>query len=209
MNKIFTKAAMAVSIAAASFTSFLVSAETANVVASVQVKNTFDFAAGDPMNFGVIRVTNGGDAADFASVILPPLAGSNPGYIATAGTTNTDAVISVLDSTDFAPATFTISGASNFTDIVIQTIADVTMTTQDAAPGGPGFTLSDFKYYVVDGTNDGDTGEIDGSASIVTTDIDGAATFSVGATLTTDKAVFTQYGDVAYTGDVAVTVEYQ
>lgn len=209
MNKRFIKTAMAVTIAAASFTSFVVSAETANVVASVQVKNTFDFTAGDPMNFGVIRVTNGGDAADFASVVLPPLAGSNPSYIATAGTTNTDAVISVLDSTDFAPATFTISGASNFTDIVIQTITDVTMTTQDAAPGGPGFTLSDFTYYVVDGTNDGDTGDIDGSASLVTTDIDGSATFSVGATLTTDKAVFTQYGDVAYTGDVAVTVEYQ
>ncbi len=209
MNNLFTKVALAASITALSLTSSAVIAETANAVASVQVQNSFDFEVGDPMNFGIVRVTNGGDAADFASVVLPALAGSNPTYIATAGTTNTDAEISVLDSTDFAPATFTISGASNFTDILIQSVTDVDMTTQDSAPGGPGFTLSDFTYYVVAGSNTADTGDIDGSTSTVTTDIDGTATFSVGATLTTDKTVFTEYGDVSYTGDVAVTVEYQ
>ncbi|MBQ4831900.1 hypothetical protein J8L70_01465 [Pseudoalteromonas sp. MMG010] len=199
------------SIAAAfTFTSFATIAETTTVTASVTVQNSFEFTAGDPLNFGIIRATNGSSITDFASIELPALAGSNPIYDAT-GANGDTAEVSVLDDTDLSPATFTIAGASGFTDIAIEDMSGTTvdMIAQDAPPGGPGFTLSDFTFYVVDGTNSGDSGDIDGTPAIITTDINGSATFSLGATLTTDKTVFTSYtDDVAYTGDVSVTVNY-
>jgi hypothetical protein len=178
--------------------------QVATGTATVEVLNTFAFSATSSLDFGVIRATADSTAAgDVATLLMS----GDPAATATPGTTVNLAAITVL--TEGSPAEFTVSGVANFANLTIVVPVTATVMTASGLPGtAANFSVNSFTAWITSG---GNTGLYSGTNKLLA-DNGGAATFNVGATLTTDDAAaaITQgYEDgIAYSGTFDVTIEY-
>ncbi|WP_440055586.1 DUF4402 domain-containing protein [Pseudoalteromonas sp. T1lg65] len=158
--------------------------------ASVKVQNLFEVTNGNPLNFGTIRAqSHDSDIATYVMLAKPDAELQDP--------TNPDgtAAISVIEPG--SPATFEVTNAAPNQELTITnpTNLDIKGTS------GPGFTLSDFTYYVSSG---GTTGPV---ANKIKVDNLGNASFSMGATIST-VASTNSYEDGDFSADLQITLEY-
>jgi len=192
-NKILT-ALFAASIIGVAATA---QAETVTGTASLTVQNAFSLVETTQLSFGTITVaaaTGTHDAADDATMVLSPEGGTP--VITNAAATG-GAIGSIVAGT---PATFDVSGAAPFTDLVVTMTAGTTLTNSAAPPGNGAFTLSAFAAR--------ETGATSNIASLgnITTDLNGAKSFTLGATMTIDGS--SDYIDGLYSGTYNVEVSY-
>ena len=196
MNKIFTKAALAASMAALSFG---VIAETATFNAGVTVQNAFTFQSTADLDFGTIRATADTAATDTATLVLA----ANPATSSITAASGAGAEIAVLAAG--TPASFSVSGVSLFATLTIDATGVSGAISPVTAPAGTaGFTLGTPTYYVLTGANPN-------SAATTTIQVDstGAATFNMGATLTTDATTpSSDYIDGDYSGTFTLILDY-
>jgi hypothetical protein len=190
-----------------------------NTQASVKVKNAITFAETAPLNFGTVRanynVAQAANAsASAARVTLP--ADDAATMTATAGTNG----FSMNSLVRGSSAKYTVSGAAPFTAVNILITdaasgtagANVALTTANTA--APGFVIVGSSWTARDLVLNStfDIGDANGLGQI-TTDGTGAASFSVGAQLSTDLdntkgQNYDQNNEVEYTGQFAITVSY-
>lgn len=192
-NKILT-ALFAASIIGVAATA---QAETVTGTASLTVQNAFSLVETTQLSFGTITVaaaTGTHASADNATMVLSPEGGTP--VITNAAATG-GAIGSIVAGT---PATFDVSGAAPFTDLVVTMTAGTTLTNAAAPPGNGAFTLSAFAAR--------ETGATSNIASLgnITTDLNGAKTFTLGATMTIDGS--SDYIDGLYSGTYNVEVSY-
>lgn len=171
-------------------------AETVTGTASLTVQNAFSLVETTQLSFGTITVaaaTGTHDSDDDATMVLSPEGGTP--VITNAATGG--AIGSIVAGT---PATFDVSGAAPFTDLVVTMTAGTTLTNAAAPPGNGAFTLSAFAAR--------ETGATANIASLgsITTDLNGAKTFTLGATMTIDGS--SDYIDGLYSGTYNVEVAY-
>lgn len=197
MNKIFTKAALAASISLLAFNATAL--ESADVQASVTVQNAFTFTNDAGLNFGTIRATADPAGTTTATIVMPANPGADP--VATDGTN-----ASIAELVRGERALFSVSGVAPFGTLTLDSsgiTGNVNAVT--APPGTPKFTIGTPTFWLL-------TGGAGTGAAITTTlqvDATGAATFNMGATLTTDAAVTTTaYIDGEYRGTFALTLDY-
>jgi hypothetical protein len=172
-------------------------AETVTGTASLTVQNAFSLVETTQLSFGTITVaaaTGTHDSDDDATMVLSPEGGTP--VITNAAATG-GAIGSIVAGT---PATFDVSGAAPFTDLVVTMTAGTTLTNAAAPPGNGAFTLSAFAAR--------ETGATANIASLgsITTDLNGAKTFTLGATMTIDGS--SDYIDGLYSGTYNVEVAY-
>ena len=192
-NKILT-ALFAASIIGVAATA---QAETVTGTASLTVQNAFSLVETTQLSFGTITVaaaTGTHASADDATMVLSPEGGTP--VITNAAATG-GAIGSIVAGT---PATFDVSGAAPFTDLVVTMTAGTTLTNAAAPPGNGAFTLSAFAAR--------ETGATSNIASLgnITTDLNGAKSFTLGATMTIDGS--SDYIDGLYSGTYNVEVSY-
>jgi cell wall-associated NlpC family hydrolase len=200
MNLSMKKIAIVMVPTLLSLSSFSAVSKTATFTASVEVKNTFELEVVEPLSFGKIRATADTVSTSQASLTMP----ANPSATIAPPLTTTEAAISVLE--DGSPAKFTIDGVAAFTELTITDPTDTDITPKDAAPSGTAmFKLDSFTYFVVEGANPG----TDVSAGKIQVDAEGKATFTLGATLSTDPSTPTSdYLDGMYEGTFTLEVAY-
>ena len=164
--------------------------------ASVTVANSFILSKGaTELNFGTIRAVN--EDSQTASVVLDPSTGTKGTPTSTGG----NALIQNLASG--TAAVFEITNAAPSTPLTISLPStDITLSPTTTS-GGPSFTVGTFVAYL---PSTGSTYVTDGDLQ---TDSSGAATFRVGATLTTDSSTSTTaYESDDYEGFYRVEVQY-
>ncbi|ATD03928.1 MULTISPECIES: hypothetical protein [Pseudoalteromonas] len=197
MNKIFTKAALAASVSLFAFNATAL--ESADVQASVTVQNAFTFTNDAGLNFGTIRATADPAGTTTATIVMPANPGADP--VATDGTN-----ASIAELVRGERALFSVSGVAPFGTLTLDSsgiTGNVNAVT--APPGTPKFTIGTPTFWLLTGGA--------GTGALFTTtlqvDATGAATFNMGATLTTDAAVTTSaYIDGEYRGTFALTLDY-
>lgn len=185
---------------ALSLISLNVSAETASFNAGVKVQNAFTFTKTADLDFGTIRATADTAATETATLVLA----ANPATAATTASTDAaEAEIAVLAAG--SPASFSVSGVSPFATLSITGTGITGAISPVTAPAGTaGFTLGTPTYYVL-------TGATPNSVATTTIQVDstGAATFNVGATLTTDATTpASDYIDGDYSGTFTLLLDY-
>ncbi|MGQ8367403.1 hypothetical protein [Glaciecola sp. 1036] len=189
--------------AAALGTTSAMAQESVTSSASVVVQNAFDLAEVAPLDFGTVRATVDSDPTDdttnvsVASFALSP-AGTT-GSVAVAGGATTVAQLSVISSG--TPAEFAITNAAPFTSITLNAVSDFDLVNSAAAPGTAVFGVTSVVFRETGATANGTS---------VTTDINGEAGFTLGATLETDDATTAQtnYSDGTYSGTFVMEVQY-
>ena len=183
-----------------SFTPFTAFSKTASFQASVEVKNTFELAAVEQLSFGKIRASADTSGTTKATLTMP----ANPAATVAPPVTTDEAVIAVLE--EGSPAKFTIAGVAAFTELTITDPTETDITPKDVAPPGTAlFKLDAFKYFVVEGANPGT--EVSGNK--IKVNAEGKATFTLGATLSTDASTpDNDYIDGAYEGTFSIEVAY-
>ena len=196
MNKIFTKATLAVSLAVLSFGT---AAESVSFQAGVRVQNAFTLTNDAPLDFGTIRASGDLSGTEKATLVLA----ANPATSSTTASSDvTEAEIAIL--VPGTPASFPIAGVSPFGSLTISNPTE-TAIAPDAAPAGTAaFTLSLPTYYVL-------TGGTPNSVATTTIQVDasGEATFNLGATLTTTAVAATSdYIDGSYSGTFTLELNY-
>ncbi|MDN3400920.1 MULTISPECIES: hypothetical protein [unclassified Pseudoalteromonas] len=198
MNKIFTKAALAASISLFAFNATAL--ESADVQASVTVQNAFTFTNDAGLNFGTIRATADPAGTTTATIVMPANPSADP--VATDGTN-----ASIAELVRGERALFSVSGVAPFGTLTLDSsgiTGEVNAVT--APPGTPKFTIGTPTFWLLTG-GAGTGAAITGGTLQV--DATGAATFNMGATLTTDAAVTTSaYIDGEYRGTFALTLDY-
>ena len=196
MNKIFTKAALAASMAVLSFGA---AAESVSFQAGVTVQNAFTLTNDSALDFGTIRASADLAAAETATLVLAANPATSP---TTASTSIADAEIAIL--VPGAPASFSVSGVSPFGSLTI-TNPPESAISPDAAPAGTAtFTLGTPTYYVLTGATPNSA-----ATTAIQVDANGEATFNVGATLTTDATTPTSdYIDGTYSGSFTLELNY-
>ncbi|GAB0110332.1 DUF4402 domain-containing protein [Pseudoalteromonas distincta] len=208
MKKTLTKIALATSIATFSFGALAV--ENANFDATVTVQNAFTLTNDSDLNFGTIRASADTSGATSASITVS----SNP---ATSATTLNGAASIIAELVAGSPATFSVSGASAFAYLTFDlTNATGNITSVSPAPAGTAFfKVSAPSIRVLTGGNANtnlDLTDLTVTAGQLQVDGSGAATFSMGATLTTsnntDDSTTLDYIDGEYSGTFEVTLEY-
>lgn len=196
-----------------------------NTDATVVVQNTFAFAQDAALSFGTLRANadsnasdSGGDGSATPGItvatytVRPDSAVTSPVVRqltanggAVTGDELTPASISVLAAG--TAASYTASGASPFTPIQILasgTSDSITLINGLAPPSAPNFTVDQFLFEEV-GT--AGVGNVEGAT--FTTDVNGAVSFNVGATISTPTtATSVAYADGTYTGTFTVEVSY-
>ncbi|WP_371192761.1 hypothetical protein [Glaciecola sp. SC05] len=184
-------------------TSTAMAQESVSSSASIVVQNAFDLTEVAPLDFGTVRATVDSDPTDdtgsvsIASFTLG--ADGSTGSVSLAGGATTVAALSVI--ANGTPAEFAIANASPFTTINISSVTAFDLVNTGAAPGTAVFGVSSVIFREVGATANGTT---------VTTDIGGAAGFTLGATLSTDDATSAQtnYADGTYSGTFVMQVSY-
>ena len=193
MKTLIKSALVASSISAALLTSSAIAKDTARLEVKVEVKNLFSAEAGEPLDFGIIRVQ--GDAADVATMKIEADPTLTDPEIKNTG----DAVINLISTGG--------AGSINITDAAPNTELTITVpaaTTVDSV-GNASFDLKDFEFYVVSGAQP--NSEVTNNKFRV--DANGAATLSVGATLSTKALSGTDtYGGGVYTSKVDIEIAY-
>jgi hypothetical protein len=192
-NKILT-ALLATSLIGVAATA---QAETLSGTASLTVQNAFNLVETTQLSFGTITVakaTGTHDSNDDANMVLSPEGGTP--VITNAAATG-GAIGSIVAGN---PATFDVTGAAPFTDLIVTMTAGTTLTNASAPPGNGAFTLSVFAAR--------ETGATSNIASLgtITTDLNGAKSFTLGSTLTIDGSA--DYIDGLYSGTYSVEVAY-
>ncbi|PKF61168.1 hypothetical protein CW745_11070 [Psychromonas sp. psych-6C06] len=204
-----------------SATTSAVAVESVTSTATVTVQNAFTFSEGAALDFGTIRAaavaagdaTNGSDTGasggttpDVASLTLASI---------DAGTSIVDgatAAIQIL--TPGTAGTYTIAGVAPYSTLTITlptatSAAAIKLTSGSVPPGSAYFWMYDFEATVTSGTKNGTAYS---TAGDLTADLNGDASFSVGATLATSHPATASaqagYQDVAYTGSYTITVDY-
>jgi hypothetical protein len=165
--------------------------------ASVTVQNAFTLTEVDALSFGTITAVR--VSGTTSTLVL------NPDGTAENPTGN----IRVLAAG--TPASYTVAGAASFTDLNISVAADSIELSNAAAPGtNPTFNVDSFT--VTDGTA---TAPITSAGlgtftagTAMTTDVNGAMTIGLGATLTLADAADASLIDGSYEGQFTLTVEY-
>ncbi|MFT7356139.1 MAG: hypothetical protein ACI92T_003191 [Pseudoalteromonas distincta] len=208
MNKIFTKAALAASMAALSFGA--VAVENVSFNGTVTVQNAFTLTNDTPLNFGTLRANADTAAATEATLTLSP--NSTAASVIANGTGAT-----IAELVKGEPATFTVSGVSAFAFLTFNIDdAEGNITSVSPVPTGAAFfKVSDPSIRVLTGGNANTTLDLTDltiPAGQLQVDGTGAATFSLGATLTTsnntDDTTTSDYIDGDYSGTFALTLEY-
>ena len=172
-------------------------ATTISGTASLTVQNAFDVAESTPLSFGTITVakaTGTHAPADNATMLLAPEGG-------TPTITNKPVTGGAIGSiVAGSPATFDVSNAAPFTELTVNMTAGTTLQNASAPPGNGEFTLSAFAAR--------ETGETSNIATggKITTDVDGAKSFTLGATMTINGDA--DYVDGLYSGTYNVEVVY-
>lgn len=196
MKKIFTKVTLAASMIMLASN---VMAETATFNAGVTVQNAFTFDSTADLDFGTIRAKADTAATDIATLVLA----ANPATSSTTTASGAGAEISVLVAG--TPASFSVSGVSPFATLTIDDTGVTGAISPVTAPAGTaGFTLSTPTYYVLTGATPNST-----ATTTIQVDSTGAATFNLGATLTTDATTPTSdYIDGDYSGTFTLILDY-
>ncbi|NRB23577.1 DUF4402 domain-containing protein [Shewanella sp.] len=180
--------------------------ETAPSTATVKVQNAFDLAQVTGIDFGTIRVTSDiGTATATAEVATVTIYANGDSPSADSKVKASAQVI-----VDGAAATYTIAKVAPFSKLELTLPADdaVTLKAASAPSETSNFLLSGFEAYITSGANKGKAY----AAKNLAADSEGNVTFSVGATLKTDKrgteGAITAYVDGDYTGTFDVVVSY-
>lgn len=220
-NKFARKAGVAVALSAA-LLSMQVAAETQSMDIGVTVNNAITFTKVTDLNFGDVRAVSDAAATTCNGLYLPanpaqalrPVAlvadatatgGANP-CVTGVGT----AVMTSLGTTPAARASFTVSGAANFTPLTITVPESVTL--ENPNPLAPDFVFTFVHGY----RTSAPTADIfftvaagEGTEQ-VTTDGTGGFAFNLGGALLTNPGVnaVTTYDDTTYTGSITVEVGY-
>ena len=193
--------------------------ESVTSTATVTVQNSFTFTESSAIDFGTIRAaasptgdaTNGSDTEakpteDVATLIV---ASANS---ATTTTSGTNAIIQEL--LPAAAGVYTVAGVAPYSNLTITLPAltaanPIKLTPGSLPPGAAYFWMYGFEATVTSGANNNTAYSVDGD---LTADLNGDASFTVGATLATSFPTSTvnqgAYQDVAYTGDYIITVDY-
>lgn len=203
-------------LAATSVTSVNVMAEgVGHGTVTVTVKNSFDVEQATALNFGDIRATASGVAADptdatataaqTATMVMSPIDGTY-----TAGATAGDASIAGLG--DGTPGVFSMAKVGAYKNFTLEA-ADIELTKAGAETSDAFFLVKDFTFYIVDAV-DSTTGKLyDATSSVyLKSDADGNAFFRVGASIATSVNVAADqgnYDDMDYTGTYDVKVNYK
>ncbi|ALS32156.1 hypothetical protein PTRA_a0852 [Pseudoalteromonas translucida KMM 520] len=196
MKKLLTKTTLAASVALLAFGA---SAETATFNAGVTVQNAFTFQSTADLDFGTIRATADTATTDTATLVLA----ANPATSSKTAASGAGAEIAVL--TAGTPASFSVSGVSPFATLTIDATGVTGAISPVTAPAGTaGFTLSTPTYYVLTGANPNSA-----ATTAIQVDSTGAATFNMGATLTTDATTpSSDYIDGDYSGTFTLILDY-
>lgn len=190
------------------------SAETVQLDASVTVLNTFTLAQTTALSFGTVRAKASTDNANTANIVLPPASGATATSGTAVGADNTD-VPAMTTLTAGAQGVYAVTGAAAFTPLNMSISSNtIDLTLASAPPSAPNaFQLGTLR--AVDGSGNEiplvDSGVADGNT--LSTDVNGALTFTVGGTLSTQdhaSRAFTNgnYTDGAYSGSLTLTVDY-
>lgn len=201
MNKL---SILALTIAAVSFSS-QANTDTKSMTVSVQVQNTFTLTPGDGLSFGkLLAFADTDTSADHKASITLPANPAGKAVVANAGA----AKIQSLE--EGKPGSFTIAGLAPFSNLKIEAPATTTIAGALAVPGAPTFELSDLKFYIEGGPNNGKNYDDQSTTKVLlTSDDKGNAKFYVGGKLSTlPKATQAAYQDGNYTANVDVTVTY-
>ncbi len=172
--------------------------QNVNVPATLLIANSFAFAQTAVLNFGSVAIVNDG-----AALGTPGTLTLNPTTAVLTASAN-----DVLDVTQdyFRPLTGTsgagiTAGAFGITGAAATTVINITLPAApiqlDCAictPGNPELTL--------------DSWTTNAAASKVTTSAAGAASFTVGGTLSTDEDAAQEYENGTYVGSYTVTAAY-
>ena len=173
-----------------------VSAETVTSTATATVQNAFTLAEVSALDFGTFRATNDTAASAETATLTRP-ADPSASSTTTNGTTDLAALQSLVEG---APGEYTISGVANFSVMkLVLPSAAVSLTAPGNPPGVATFSADNW-------TANQEGTDITTSLAI-STDINGEATFNIGATLST-VASANAYTDVAYSGDYIIEVTY-
>ena len=165
-----------------------VSAETVTSTATATVQNAFTLAEVSALDFGTFRATNDTAASAETATLTRP-ADPSASSTTTNGTTDLAALQSLVEG---APGEYTISGVANFSVMkLVLPPAAVSLTAPGNPPGVATFSADNW-------TANQEGTDITTSLAI-STDINGEATFNIGATLST-VASANAYTDVAYSG---------
>lgn len=177
-----------------------VAAETVSATASVTVQNAFTLGESVPLSFGTITVKKATGAfapADAGTFTLSPEGGSGTvgGTAATGG-----AIASIVAGT---PGTFDISNASAFTDLTVTIAGPADGLKNASAPKDNG-------YFILEGFNVRESGATSNQPALSTitvkTDLAGAQSFTLGATLKIGNGE--EFIDGVYSGSYTVKVAY-
>jgi len=214
------KLAKSLSVAMLLLGSNLALAETLSVPASVTVNNAIDFTFTGTLNFGTVRATASSVANDCRVLTLPanpvsPLAAVTTYPILTSDFTaectvaTPTAALAAVGGTPARPI-FTLQGLAPFSSMKLKlptgTLVDL---VGSLPPGSAKFHIGDFTAWKT--TTPAAAITLTAGAGSIQTDSTGKATFTVGASLSTDSTVITgqNYQDaIAYTGNFDVIVTY-
>jgi len=203
--------AQAAVLSVAALSSVTAMAETATVTSTVTVDNTIDFTATGTLNFGTIRALASNSATNCAGLVMSASSATPTVTVATTANNayntacaggSTNAALQSIGGTLARPS-FTIAGVPAFTTLNVTLPTSVDLVAP-LAPGAAKFQLVGFTAFKTTAP----TGAV---TSTVQADGTGGATFVLGATLITDPATFAGQNyenDIAYTGDIDVTVAY-
>lgn len=215
------KAGIAIALSAA-LLSMQAAAETATADIGVTVNNAITFTKVTDLNFGDVRAVSAAGATTCNGLFLPanPAQNLRPVNLATDATLTNGtnpcatgvgtAVMTSLGTTPAARASFTVSGAANFTPLTITVPESVTL--ENPNPLAPDF----FFTYPIGYRTSAPTADIiftiaasEGTA-LVTTDGTGGFTFNLGGALLTNPGAnaVTTYDDTTYTASMTVEVSY-
>lgn len=184
-------AVAAIAATVISFTSTAQAQETVPNAANVTVSNAFTLLAATPLEFGTHIVFRRGAGGGAPATVLISADANNDSTITNAGAANDDEII---ESVVGNRASYTITGALPTTTLDITLpAAPVLLSCATCSGAEPDFSV--------------DTFADDGGNGTVITDGLGAATFYVGATLSTVAGV-NDYEDGLYTNNFDVTVSY-
>ncbi len=215
------KAGVAAALSAAIF-SMQATAETVTADIGVTVNNAITFTKVGDLNFGDVRAKSDAIAATCTGLFLPanPAQALRPVNLATdatltggtnpCGTGTGTAVMTSLGTTPAVRASFTVSGAANFTPLTITVPESVTL--ENPNPLAPDFVYT----YPIGFRTSAPTADIiftiaasEGTAT-VTTDGTGGFSFNLGGALLTNPGAnaVTTYDDTTYTASMTVEVSY-
>ena len=155
--------------------------ETAGSNITATVQNAFTFVETTPLSFGTIVAVS--DAVDTSTLVLTP---------AGASTFNNPGNARLTEVVAATAGVFDITAAAPSTNIDLTIPASVTLACGSCSGAQPDFTVNAF---------------VSSGGTTVTTDVAGAVTFNLGATLNTiaDPA---PYEDGLYSGAITITASY-